>query len=68
MYGVEEAIKNSDVIITGEGSYDRTTKAGKVVQQVCIPKGLVFSIIAAVLYLQYWVEYYNYVIAMVLYL
>jgi len=31
---VEEAVKESDVVFTGEGAYDRTTKAGKVVYQI----------------------------------
>eukprot|EP00698_Gefionella_okellyi_P018992 TRINITY_DN5764_c0_g1_i2.p2 TRINITY_DN5764_c0_g1~~TRINITY_DN5764_c0_g1_i2.p2 ORF type:complete len:200 (+),score=47.98 TRINITY_DN5764_c0_g1_i2:624-1223(+) len=32
--GLEDAIKNSDVVFTGEGSYDATTAAGKVVSLV----------------------------------
>ena len=35
-YKVEEAVACSDLVITGEGSYDKTTKAGKLVQQVSI--------------------------------
>lgn len=32
--GLEEAIKNSDVILTGEGRYDTQTKHGKTVSEV----------------------------------
>eukprot|EP00026_Physarum_polycephalum_P010318 Phypoly_transcript_10477.p1 GENE.Phypoly_transcript_10477~~Phypoly_transcript_10477.p1 ORF type:complete len:377 (+),score=69.05 Phypoly_transcript_10477:93-1223(+) len=33
-YKVDEAIANSDLVLTGEGSYDKTTKAGKLVQHI----------------------------------
>jgi glycerate kinase len=36
-YKVEHAISESDLVVTGEGSYDKTTKAGKLVQHVCLP-------------------------------
>jgi glycerate kinase len=34
--GLEEAIANSDLVLTGEGRYDAQTKHGKTVSEVFI--------------------------------